>query len=528
MTTNEKIIEKIKLIHGDKYSLDKFVYSSYKEKVTLICKTHGEFSISLSNLISNKRGCPTCGKLKSKNSNRSNTEEFISKANKVHNFKYRYDNVNYYNWKEKVSIICEKHGEFKQSPFNHLSGSGCPKCNKGRPPMKKNIEKKGIDDKISYKLKKFIEISNKVHNNKYDYSNVIYYSSNKKVKIICKKHGEFEQTPSHHKRGNGCPSCSYENSFGPRIKTSDFISISKNRHQGYYSYNKSIYLGNKEKIIITCPIHGDFKQLPKYHMNGGGCPKCNIGKHGRGGGKGNKKLKYTTDEFIKICNNLHNNKYDYSESKYNGSKSKIKVNCLKHGTFDVLAYNHMNGVGCFFCSIDDKKRTKEELINELNIIHNNKYKYIFSNDFISTKDDIKIVCPTHGEFFQNVEVHLRGSGCTLCKTKSRGEILIKNILNKYNIDFTKEKKFDNLSRFRFDFWIPKLNTVIEFDGKHHFKSIPFFGGKKTFKKIKKNDLIKNTYCLKNNINLLRISYSDLKNIEEIIKKQIIENVKLQT
>lgn len=92
--------------------------------------------------------------------------------------------------------------------------------------------------------------------------------------------------------------------------------------------------------------------------------------------------------------------------------------------------------------------------------------------------------------------------------------------------YKREKTFN--SRLRFDFWLPDINTIIEFDGKHHFKPIEYFGGEYSFKKVKINDQLKNNYCKENNITLLRISYKDLKRIEEIIKKEIIENVKLQT
>lgn len=522
MKSNLKIIDKIKSIHGDKYSFDKFEYKSYKNKVTLVCNKHGDFKISLSNLISNKRGCPECGKLKYKNSCRSNTQKFVEKSKIIHNNKYDYKLTNYYNWKTKVSIICPIHGEFKQIPSNHLNGSGCSKCNKGRPRSKKI--KLSKEDKLKNKRINFINESKIIHNSKYDYSLVEYISSDKKVEILCKKHGSFSQKPSHHKRGNGCPECAYENSFGPRIKTNDFITISKGKHNNFYSYKKSVYTGNKNKILITCPIHGDFKQNPKYHMNGGGCPKCNIGKNSKG--KGNKKLKYKTDEFIKICRDVHSNKYDYTETKYKGIKNKIKVICPEHGLFLVRAENHMNGISCNKCARDEKKRNKVELISELNEIHNSKYEYHINDNYVSTKDKIKIICPEHGEFIQELEIHLRGSGCTLCKTKSRGEISIKNFLEKNKIKFIREKSFKN--RLRFDFWLPDLNTIIEFDGKHHFEPIKYFGGEENFKKVKKNDNIKNLFCVENNINLLRISYKDYDNIEKIINKKIIENVKLQT
>lgn len=526
--SEEYIKNRIISIHGYKYLFDKFNYVSYKENVILICQNHGEFKISLNNLIGNKRGCPVCGKLRSKKSCVSNTEDFIVKAKKVHNNKYVYDNVKYYNWKEKVIIICKEHGHFLQSPNNHLSGSGCPKCRRKRNTTiisKGELRRKRL-------FEEFLYTSNKIHNFKYCYSEVDYVSSVKKVVIICKKHGKFEQTPHHHKNGRGCPICSYYNSFGPRITTGQFINISRGKHFNYYSYEKSVYTGYKDKIIITCPKHGDFKQNPKYHMNGGGCAKCNIGRNSKGGGfgsgVGSKKLKYTTTDFIKICENVHSFKYDYSSTEYKGSKNKVSIICPLHGKYKVLAYNHMNGIGCKKCSVDGFKRKKIDLVNELNYIHDNKYIYDIEQDYISTSDKIKIICKEHGIFTQSVDVHLRGSGCVLCKTRSRGEILIRKILDTFKIEYIREMSFDSLPRMRFDFWIPKHRTILEYDGKHHFKPIDYFGGINTFNKIKVNDSIKNNWCIDNSIKLIRISYKDFRKIEEIIKKELIENDKLQT
>jgi hypothetical protein len=214
--------------------------------------------------------------------------------------------------------------------------------------------------------------------------------------------------------------------------------------------------------------------------------------------------------------------------EYTGIKNKVTIICPIHGDFKVLAYNHMNGVKCKKCSIDDLKRKREDLISELNGIHNNKYIYNIEYDFISTLDKIKIICPEHGDFIQTVDSHLRGSGCSLCKTRSRGEILIKNILDSLKIEYIREKSFDTLPKMRFDFWIPKYRTILEYDGKHHFKPVDYFGGINTFNRVKINDSIKNNWCMNNSIKIIRISYRDFKNIEEIIKKELKYNDKFQT
>ena len=124
------------------------------------------------------------------------TEQFIIDAKKIHNNKYDYSLVDYINNKSKVKIICPTHGEFEQIPYSHLRGSGCPKC-------------KGDKQRILCQSNKeeFTNKADKIHSNKYDYSLVDYKNAHTKVKIICPIHGEFEQKPTHHLSGKGCPKC---------------------------------------------------------------------------------------------------------------------------------------------------------------------------------------------------------------------------------------------------------------------------------------------------------------------------------
>ena len=122
---------------------------------------------------------------------KSNTEEFIKKAKKVHGDKYDYSKVNYIGSKIEVTIICPEHGEFKQRPNDHLNGIGCPKCS----------------GHVKLTTEEFIKRAREIHGDKYDYSKTNYVNMRTKVTIICPKHGEFEQTPQGHLNGDGCPKC---------------------------------------------------------------------------------------------------------------------------------------------------------------------------------------------------------------------------------------------------------------------------------------------------------------------------------
>ena len=107
------------------------------------------------------------------------------------------------------------------------------------------------------------------------------------------------------------------------------------------------------------------------------------------------------------------------------------------------------------------------------------------------------------------------------KRLSIGEYKIKQVLDRYNIEYLREYIFKNLPRYKFDFYLPNLNTIIEFDGIQHFEPVKRFGGVKMFEKIKIRDLIKDKYCLDNNIKLIRISYKEVEIVEAIILNSII-------
>ena len=110
-------------------------------------------------------------------------EHFISKANILHETQYDYSKVKYVNAKTKIKIICKKHGEFEQTPDNHLNSGGCKECSK--------------DKRVSRRLthEQFIQKATDVHGDTYNYSDTKYEKTDINVKIKCLIHGLFEQTP---------------------------------------------------------------------------------------------------------------------------------------------------------------------------------------------------------------------------------------------------------------------------------------------------------------------------------------------
>lgn len=309
------------------------------------------------------------------------------------------------------------------------------------------INKNNMSKKIT--TQEFVCNANKIHGNKYDYSLVDYKSNNVKVKIICSKHGLFEQRPNDHiSKKTGCSSC-----CGKNKNTEVFINELKLTHGDLYDYSKVVYSGIDNNIEIICKKHGSFLQSAYTHRNGSGCPKCN------GERVGLKNLN-TLSFFINKSIDVHGNKYDYSLVDY--KKGTIKV---------------------------------------------------------------KIICPNHGIFEQIPDSHLRGRGCPVCK-ESMGEKMISKILSNLNVKFERQHKFDDCIgkkyRLPFDFYLQDYNLCIEYDGEQHFKFRPnSFGAKEekslfNYQNLINNDKIKNEYCTKNNINLLRIKFDEIE--ENIVNK----------
>lgn len=288
-------------------------------------------------------------------------------------------------------------------------------------------------------------------------------------------------------------------------KKEEFIKRAKSVHGDKYDYSLVEYRKGNKKDFIICPEHGRFEQVRSNHLQGKGCSKCNpkIGD------------KLSTKEFITRAKEVHGDEYDYSFVDYKSNKHKIVIICLEHGEFKQEPRGHLEGYKCPACK-GNKKLTTEEFIIRASEIHDDKYDYIFSN-VNGSRNKVKIICPTHGEFMQVVDSHLRGHGCPKCN-ESKGEKLIKWYLDKIGIEFQQEKTFDgcvDIRKLRFDFYLPNYNSCIEFDGIHHFEVIEYGDGK--LKDTIKKDNIKNKFCNDNNIPLLRIKYTDIDNISTLIE-----------
>ncbi len=297
----------------------------------------------------------------------------------------------------------------------------------------------------------FITEAKEIHGDKYDYTLVDYINNMKKVKIICKIHGVFEQAPSKHLLGQSCPECSRKNLSDTQRKSSlSFISEAKEIHGDKYDYTLVDYINYKNKVKIICPTHGIFEQSPSNHLSGKGCLYC-------GGTSGMDKTL-----FILKAKEIHGDKYDYTNVDYVNSHTKVKIICPTHGIFEQSPNNHLSKKqGCYKCL--NKIHDNDSFIRVSSLIHNNKYDYSLVQYNGITKK-VKIICDIHGQFNQRCDSHKNGFGCPSCGNSiSNDEKDVAYFIESLGIKI-EENNRTILNGKELDIYIPSHNLAIEYNG----------------------------------------------------------------
>ena len=364
--------------------------------------------------------------------------EFIERAVQIHGDNYDFSQIDYINNSTKIKVYDNILKEyFWITPASILVGCG----------NKKNIGRK-LNEKFKLGEEIFVEKAAICHNNRYDYSKVEYVNNRTKVCIICPEHGEFWQRPDKHLQGQGCPKCCKKNR---KYTTDEFIKAARMIHGDKYDYSSVVYGTNKkDKITIICPEHGEFITSPDCHLNGYGCKYCNKG------------AVFNNDDFIKISNIVHDNKYTYTKTEYKKSIKKVIITCPIHGDFYQTPSKHINGHGCPECA--KLYRKKESKLYDV-------LKEVFNNETV---------------------IH---------------SYYDKDILGKQEIDI----------------FFPKYKIGIEFQGEQHFQPIDFAGlgidfATTLYEECKNRDIRKKEICEQNNIHLLY--FSNVKEKDELHGKKI--------
>ena len=360
----------------------------------------------------------------------------LERARAKHGDKYDYSKLGFEATRIPVTIICPIHGEFKQRIYSHIDSTGCGECGKEQA------------NKSKIKTNEyFITKARAKHGDKYDYSKVKYVNTNSNVTIGCKKHGDFEQQAGPHMYGSNCPKCNIESM---RMTKDEFVSRANIIHENKYTYDKVVMgTGVMDKVIITCPKHGDFTQQPNAHINASaGCPDCWEARRGEG-------KRFTKDEFITAARKKHGDKYDYS---------------------------------------------KVELGKSL------------------VKSYVVITCPEHGDYIQMAAAHIHnGAGCRICNATA-GEKKIFDFLIKNDLKHNKEHTYKG-HKYRYDFYVYKLNILIEYDGRQHYLANSWGGIEGLVKQVA-NDRAKDELAKDKGVPLIRIPYTKYDELEDFLLHKI--------
>lgn len=226
----------------------------------------------------------------------------------------------------------------------------------------------------------FIEDALKVHGHKFDYSLVDYRGSEVRVKIICSKHGVFEQKPHNHLKGQGCPKCRAEQvSKRQQHSLEDFIKAASLKWNNFYDYSKVKYKDSKTKVEIVCPKHGSFWQTPGKHLCVNKCPKCSFSS-------GEQKILtfltkhniiHTTQKKLEGCKNKILLRFDFAVLNEDGS---VKFLIEYQGEQHFKPIEHLGGVKQYL-ELVKRDKIKYNYCKE----HNIPLYYITYKDSIEEK-----------------------------------------------------------------------------------------------------------------------------------------------
>lgn len=304
------------------------------------------------------------------------------------------------------------------------------------------------------------------HGDTYIYpSNMLdnYRTMREKLTIVCRVHGQFQQTAEGHRRGRGCPECGRtklrEGKSEPFRST---VKRANKVHSNAYTYLEvKSCVGEKGKLKIICPKHGVFVQRKSAHLSGQGCPKC-------GAETVTKKLLVPWPKLRERMIEKHQGKYQYLEPEnYAGYKSTLIVVCPVHGEFAQNLGDHLRGRGCPSCFREGRRSKIQDVVSKALITHEGRYDYCCHQDYESNTTKLSISCPTHGWFLQSSMGHLAGQGCPKCSNQtSKQESEVRAFIESLGLETQKGRDsiLPGLGRMELDIIIPEKKFAVEFDG----------------------------------------------------------------
>jgi hypothetical protein len=192
-----------------------------------------------------------------------------------------------------------------------------------------------------------------------------------------------------------------------------FVAAARAVHGETYDYSRTIYQNNVTPLRIDCriPGHAPFWQTPSNHCKGHGCPTCSTERRVSG------VLSSAANRFVARAQELHGDLYSYHETIYINSKTKVAINCPRHGRFLQVAALHLKGLGCPACGLERGASVRSDGLEgfKAKAIARHGAIYDYSEvAYVNSRTKVKIGCPIHGLFFKRPAMHINGEGCPAC------------------------------------------------------------------------------------------------------------------
>lgn len=360
-----------------------------------------------------------------------------------------------------------------------------------------------LANKYNYEIVKSI-----IENEGYRLLSTEYVNNKTKLEIECKNGHIYQARFDNFQTGYRCPKCAMLNS-GEKRKHSFKYIMDFIKKQNYHLLSHK-YVNAKTKLLIKCPNNHTFQISFGHFKNGNRCPYCA------------KNLKLTYEQ-VKI--NIENFNYKLLSTEYKNNNQKLIIECDKRHIFEKSYAKFQEGQHCPICSkINQNKNSALQYEDVKHEIESFNYK-LNSTEYKNARSKLKLQCSQGHEFEMTYDKFKQGNRCSICN-HSKGEAKINNWLTIHNVHFQTQYVIPNCKYkkpLRFDFAILNNNTIkclIEFDGEQHYHPKEIFGGSKGLNLTKQRDKIKDNYCKKNNLKLIRIPYTKFDDIEQILEELI--------
>lgn len=303
------------------------------------------------------------------------------------------------------------------------------------------------------------------------------------------------------------------------------------QYDTFYVRPEDLTPSTRRKVKVECDCCGKIYELAYAdylkNIESGGYVACNSCKGKKIGNTVIQKYsKSAMDYFYNYCKERGYTPIS-TDKTYTGVDGTVEFICPKHGKQSIIFRSMYNSSGCPKCGIeknaDHRRLSIDKARQYIESLNNNTW--LNPDEYINSQEkNLKIRCGSCGKTYitrMTAYKYINTGKCPVCGQKrSRAEYRIATFLEKNNVNFIQEKYFEDCKdkqALLFDFYLPDYNLCIEFDGQQHFE--PKFGID-SFVTTKLHDAMKDNYCRWNKIDLLRISYLEGNNIEQIISEKL--------